>query len=91
MTDTMTIYGKKGKHLAQFLVLATRICHHSPGTKGLASADIALLELGARALRKDLVSTHALGARGNRNPGDGKLLGAHADLLSIGRANGLTG
>ena len=73
------------------LDLAPCICLHSPATKGLASADISLLELGARALRKDLISTHALGARGNRDPGNGKLLGAHADLLSIGRANGLTG
>ena len=81
----------KSERSSRNLVLAPRIYLHSPGTKDLASADIALLELGARALRKDLESTHALGARGHWNPGDGKLLGAHADLLSIGRANGLTG
>ena len=63
----------------------------SPSANRLATADIAALELRARALRKDLVTTHALCARGNRDPGDGKLLGAHADLPAVGRANGLTG
>ena len=65
--------------------------HTSPGTQSLASTNIALLELGTSALRKDLVSTHALRTRGYRDPGDGKLLGAHADLLSIRRADGLAG
>ena len=89
MTDTMTIYGKR-ESLSHNLVLATRIDLQLPGTNSLASANIALLELGTRALRKDLVSTHALRARGHWNPGDGKLLGAHADLLPIRRADGLT-
>ena len=89
MIDTMTSYQKR-ESISRNLVLATRICHQSPNTKSLASADIALLEFRARALGKDLVSTHALRARGNRDPGDSQLLGAHADLLSIGRANGLT-
>lgn len=65
--------------------------NQSPDTKSLASTNITLLKLGARALRKDLVTTHTLCSCGHRYPGDSKLCGALADLPSIGRANRLSG
>ena len=61
----------------------------SPGTKSLASTNIASLELGTGALRKDLTPTNTLGACSHRHPRDSESCCTLANLLSIRRSNRL--